>query len=278
MVRIISLPNPRLAQAFIDYMATQGVRLELEVHNDEVVLWLADDAQQTQVEQELARFLLEPLHPRYQAASWHAGSTHSGLKYGSFSYLKSFTRQTGPLTVGVTAICVVVYLLMLMLGDETVMNWLAWPADSSQYFQVWRWVSHAFLHFSAVHIIFNLMWWWYLGGQVEKRLGAGKLLQIALVAAFMSGWAQSLFSGSNFGGLSGVVYALMGYVWWCGERAPQMGINMPRGLMVFSVLWLVAGHFDWFGMSVANGAHIAGLVIGLLMAFWDAHHQRKTSA
>lgn len=56
MVRIISLPNPRLAQAFIDYMATQGVRLELEVHNDEVVLWLADDAQQTQVEQELARF------------------------------------------------------------------------------------------------------------------------------------------------------------------------------------------------------------------------------
>lgn len=77
------------------------------------------------------------------------------------------------------------------------------------------------------------MWWWYLGGQVEKRLGAGKLLQIALVAAFMSGWAQSLFSGSNFGGLSGVVYALMGYVWWCGERAPQMGINMPRGLMVF---------------------------------------------
>lgn len=67
MVRIISLPNPRLAQAFIDYMATQGVRLELEVHNDEVVLWLADDAQQTQVEQELARFLQEPLHPRYQA-------------------------------------------------------------------------------------------------------------------------------------------------------------------------------------------------------------------
>ena len=66
--------------------------------------------------------------------------------------------------------------------------------------------------------LFNLMWWWYLGGQMEKRLGAGKLFVLAVVSAFFSGWAQSLFSGALFGGLSGVVYALMGYVWLTGER------------------------------------------------------------
>ena len=77
-----------------------------------------------------------------------------------------------------------------------------------------------------------------------KRLGAGKLFVLAVVSAFFSGWAQSLFSGALFGGLSGVVYALMGYVWLTGERAPERGLMLPRGLMVFSVLWLVAGYFD----------------------------------
>ncbi len=117
------------------------------------------------------------------------------------------------------------------------------------------------------------MWWWYLGGQMEKRLGAGKLFVLAVVSAFFSGWAQSLFSGALFGGLSGVVYALMGYVWLTGERAPERGLMLPRGLMVFSVLWLVAGYFDILGMSIANAAHVAGLVLGLLMAFWDTRHR-----
>lgn len=275
MVRVISLPNPRLAQAFVDYMATRGVRLETELHGQEVALLLADEAQLPQVQRELEQFMKEPMHPRYQAASWHTGTTGSGLHYARYGYLQTLRHQAGPLTIGVSVLCIVVYLLMLALGDDAVMGWLAWPSGSDQYFQVWRWISHAFLHFSPLHILFNLMWWWYLGGQVEKRLGSGKLLQITIVSAFMSGWAQSLFSGVYFGGLSGVVYALMGYVWWCGERAPGLGVSMPRGLMAFALLWLVAGYFNWFGMSIANAAHVAGLVIGLLMVFWDMRHARR---
>lgn len=258
MVRVITLPNPRLAQAFIDYMATQGVRLEAEAGDHGIALWLADDSHLAQVEHELQRFLHEPQHPRYQAASWQSGSTHSGLRYTRFAYLRSFSGQSGPLTIGVTLLCILVYLCQLALGDGAVMTYLAWPADAAQHYQLWRYFTPALLHFSPLHIIFNLMWWWYLGGQVEKRLGASKLAQIMLVSALMSGWAQSLFSGIYFGGLSGVVYALMGYVWWCGERAPQFGVSMPRGLMVFSLLWLLAGYFNWFGLSIANAAHIGG--------------------
>ncbi|MFP3334687.1 rhomboid family intramembrane serine protease, partial [Pseudomonas sp. SIMBA_064] len=91
-----------------------------------------------------------------------------------------------------------------------VMAWLSWP-DADQHLQVWRWFSHALLHFSLLHILFNLMWWWYLGGAVEKRLGSGKLFVILLISALLSGWLQAKFSGIWFGGLSGVVYALMGY-------------------------------------------------------------------
>ena len=78
-------------------------------------------------------------------------------------------------------------------------------------FDVWRYFTHALMHFSVMHILFNLLWWWYLGGAVEKRLGSGKLIVITLISALLSGYVQHKFSGPWFGGLSGVVYALMGY-------------------------------------------------------------------
>jgi GlpG protein len=265
-----------LAQAFVDYMSTQGIVLEVQHNGEEAEIWLADERHLAQVQHELQEFLHDPLNARYQAASWQAGSTDANLHYQSYSYLHTIRSQAGPLTLTVMSLCILVYLLMQALGDNAVMNWLSWPQDREQYRQLWRWFSHALLHFSLLHISFNLLWWWYLGGPVEKRLGTGKLLVIAVVSALFSGWAQSLFSGANFGGLSGVVYALMGYVWLTGERAPERGLNLPRGLMLFSVLWLVAGYFDMFGLSIANAAHVAGLVLGLLMAFWDTRHTLRT--
>lgn len=273
MVRVIAVSNPRLALAFVDYMATQGVALEVRNIEDTAEIWLADEIHLDQVQHELQQFLRDPLNPRYQAASWQTGNPDVSLHYQGFSYLHTLRSQAGPLTLGVMVLCILIYLLMQLLGDDKVMFWLSWPQNSTQYSQLWRWISHTFLHFSVLHISFNLMWWWYLGGQLEKSLGTGKLFVLAVVAAFFSGWAQSLFSGALFGGLSGVVYALMGYVWLSGERQPERGLNLPRGLMVFSVLWLVAGYFDMLGMSIANAAHIAGLVLGLLMAFWDTRHR-----
>ncbi|MFC3393937.1 rhomboid family intramembrane serine protease GlpG [Brenneria rubrifaciens] len=271
-IRVIALSNPRLAQAFVDYMHTQGVSLEMRSTGQEAELWLADDAHLTQVQQALDIFLHDPLNPRYQAASWQTGSTDSGIQYRRFSYLQTLKRQAGPLTLLIMIVSVAVFALMKISGYERVMLLLAYP-DAGQQWQLWRWFSHALLHFSVLHILFNLLWWWYLGGPVEKVLGTRKLLVITLVASLVSGWVQSQFSGIYFGGLSGVVYALMGYVWLRGEREPEGYLFMPRSLMVFALLWLIAGYFDILGMSIANAAHVAGLVIGLLMAFWDTYNK-----
>ncbi|HCO7977709.1 TPA: rhomboid family intramembrane serine protease GlpG, partial [Escherichia coli] len=171
--------------------------------------------------------------------------------------------------------CVVVFIAMQILGDQEVMLWLAWPFDPTLKFEFWRYFTHALMHFSLMHILFNLLWWWYLGGAVEKRLGSGKLIVITLISALLSGYVQQKFSGPWFGGLSGVVYALMGYFWLRGERDPQSGIYLQRGLIIFALIWIVAGWFDLFGMSMANGAHIAGLAVGLAMAFVDSLNARK---
>ena len=276
MIRVIVISNLRLAQAFVDYMATCQVTLTINHNSQHTEIWLNDDEQLPHVQHELEQFLREPLHSRYQAASWQAGKFHSELHYQRFPYLRTILSQAGSLTLSVMILCIAIYLWMQIVGYSAVMLWLAWPQDSNQYWQLWRWVSHAFLHFSLLHILFNLMWWWYLGGQIERQLGTSKLIVLAIVSAVFSGWAQSLISGVNFGGLSGVVYALMGYAWLATERTPERGIILPRGLMVFSVLWLAAGYFDFLGLSIANAAHISGLVIGLLMGFWDTRRSART--
>ena len=274
MLMITSFTNPRVAQAFVDYMATQGVILTIQQHTQTDV-WLADASQAGRVNEELARFLENPGDPRYLAASWQSGQTGSGLHYSRFPFLATLRERVGPFTLLLMAACIIVFIIMNVVGDQSVMIALAWPYDPSLEFDVWRYFSHALMHFSVMHILFNLLWWWYLGGAVEKRLGSGKLIVITIISALLSGYVQHKFSGPWFGGLSGVVYALMGYVWLRGERDPQSGIYLQRGLITFALIWLIAGWFDLFGMSIANGAHVAGLAVGLAMAFADTLHARK---
>ena len=69
MLMITSFANPRVAQAFVDYMATQGIILTIQQHTQSDI-WLADESQAARVQAELARFLENPADPRYLAASW----------------------------------------------------------------------------------------------------------------------------------------------------------------------------------------------------------------
>ncbi|MBE4963252.1 rhomboid family intramembrane serine protease GlpG [Enterobacter cloacae complex sp. P24RS] len=274
MLMITSFSNPRVAQAFVDYMATQGIILTIQQHTQTDV-WLADESQAERVNAELARFLENPGDPRYLAASWQSGQTGSGLHYQRFPFLATLRERSGPFTLLLMAACIIVFIIMNVVGDQSVMIALAWPYDPSLQFDVWRYFTHALMHFSVMHILFNLLWWWYLGGAVEKRLGSGKLIVITVISALLSGYVQHKFSGPWFGGLSGVVYALMGYAWLRGERDPESGIYLQRGLITFALIWLIAGWFDLFGMSIANGAHVTGLAVGLAMALADTLHARK---
>lgn len=274
MLMITSFTNPRVAQAFVDYMATQGVVLTIQQHTQTDV-WLADESQAERVNAELARFLENPADPRYLAASWTTGHMDSGLHYQRFPFFATVRERAGPFTLLLMAACILVFIIMNVVGDQPVMIALAWPYGPAVQYDVWRYFTHALMHFSVLHILFNLLWWWYLGGAVEKRLGSGKLIVITLISALLSGYVQHKFSGPWFGGLSGVVYALMGYAWLRGEREPESGIYMQRGLITFALIWLIAGWFDLFGMSIANGAHVTGLAVGLAMAFADTLNARK---
>ncbi len=136
--------------------------------------------------------------------------------------------------------------------------------DEGQY---WRLVTPVFLHFGVLHIVFNGLWVWEFGRRIELQSGSLGFLLLFVVIAVGSNIGQYLWSGPTlFGGLSGVVYGLLGYVWLRGLLAPHPLLLLPRGIILFMLVWLVlclVGVIDLFlAGGVANGAHVTGLAVG----------------
>ncbi|MEZ9060005.1 rhomboid family intramembrane serine protease GlpG [Vibrio pelagius] len=271
MVRLMVLNNARVAQAFIDYMASRHITIQMSPEGEgRVALWLIDAQHQVETEAELNRFLSEPTHKRYQAASWDVAETRkSQFHYHTPSFLSMIQSKAGPVTLSIMLLCVVIFALQQLGFNQQIFQKLHFPALNGQQWQLWRWLSHAVLHFSVMHIAFNILWWWQLGGDIEKKLGGLKLLQIFALSSALSGAGQYWVEGANFGGLSGVVYALVGYLWVVSTKAPQLGLTIPRQIVGFMLIWLVLGYMQPF-MAIANTAHLAGLIAGVGIGWIDS--------
>lgn len=275
MIQLLVLGDARMAQALVDYLATLGIPCELTQSELGVSVWLADERRLAQAQQEVKRFLSEPNHPRYMEASWQSGHADARIDYskGMTDPVTDFLHQAGPLTLVVIIACLAIYALDaigLPIFDE-----LAFHPTLAQFtdWQAWRYVTPAFIHFSVLHLVFNLLWWWYLGGQIEQRLGSGKLFILLIVGAALPNIAEFFVSGPRFGGLSGVVYALLGYSWLRTRLQPDCGLAMPPALMGFMLVWLVLGFLDMLGTPTANLAHLVGLLVGLAQGWLDRHHR-----
>ena len=87
-------------------------------------------------------------------------------------------------------------------------------ADSLAAGQWWRLVTPMLIHFGILHLAMNGMWYWELGRRIESRQGSINLIGLTLLFSLVSNYTQYLFSGpSLFGGLSGVLYGLLGHCW-----------------------------------------------------------------
>lgn len=140
--------------------------------------------------------------------------------------------------------------------------------------EVWRWFTPMLLHFSVLHLAFNCAIGIELGRRVEGTLGAGGFWLLVLALAAASNLCQYAFgAGPLFGGLSGVVYGLLGFILVMARRMPgTTAWQLPPALSIALLIFLVVfttGITEPFGLFVANAAHWSGLAGGaVLAALW----------
>ncbi len=154
--------------------------------------------------------------------------------------------------------------------------------------QVWRLFTPALLHGGLFHIFFNLAWLLTVGVQMEKRLGAGRYLLFILLTAAVSNVCQYLMGGYNFLGLSGVICAMIGFIWTRQRIAAWEGYFIQRSTVIFITVFvlgltglqvisffneLMTSNASAFG--IANTAHIAGGLSGIACAYLPIFRWRK---
>ncbi|MEP6670770.1 MAG: rhomboid family intramembrane serine protease [Chthoniobacter sp.] len=133
----------------------------------------------------------------------------------------------------------------------------------------WSLVASMFVHVNAFHLFFNAYWLYILGGYVEEQYGAKFYALLILISGCCASTLELSFAGSTGVGMSGVVYAIFGLLWGgqsfgthsAAEVLPKDRIRLFLIWLVLCIVMTATGT-----MAVANGAHVAGLIVGLLAA------------
>ncbi|SEL50228.1 GlpG protein [Colwellia chukchiensis] len=269
---LVKVRQQNIALLFCDYLKSHQVQTQVVKETDGFVIYCQQD-QYEFARQEFEQFIANPSHAKYQQAAWHNGNI-TALDDNTPSLLSSFKAQffqhAGGVTLVVFALCWAAFMLSNFGWAQAVFYHLQFYPTLSVEAMLQaphRLLGPAFIHFSWLHIAFNTMWWWQLGGSIERLLGSTNLFALLVVSALVSNVGQYLVDGPNFGGLSGVVYALVGYVWWYGWLMPEKGLALSTPIIGFMLFWLLLGYTSFMPINVANTAHLLGLVSGCLFAY-----------
>jgi GlpG protein len=304
MRQIATLPDGEAARRFADYLLTLKIDTRLEREPGGWALWVCDEDRVPQAREELAQFTRDPADPRYASA----GSTADALRREEAKAEAEYrrrqvrlrerwgdpTRVYRPLTIALVVASVAVA-LATNLGDKTqpVVSALSisryWKVEGGyEYFlglreiragEVWRLVTPIFIHFGILHIVFNMLMLLDLGGRVESRRGSLRFLLLVLTIGIPSNLAEYFLDWEGlhlayrpspfFGGMSGVLYGLFGYIWMKSRYDPSLGLALYPNEVVIMMAWFVLCVIGFIG-PIANVAHAAGLLAGLAIGYAPA--------
>ncbi len=153
-----------------------------------------------------------------------------------------------------------------VIGDKIYFSNLTHILESHQY---WRLLTPMFIHFGWIHIVFNILWVWEIGRRIELISGSSVLLLVTIVSSLGANFLQYAMSGAGlFGGMSGVVFGYLGHSLVWDKLVPGRKMGLRSGIYIFMLVFLAIGFtgaFDLLGLgSLANGAHLGGLLGGIL--------------
>ena len=165
-------------------------------------------------------------------------------------------------TYALIGLNVALFLLQYLGGlYEVAGDWGMKPEAIAVDGEWWRLLTGAFLHWSFLHIAFNMYVLFALGPNLERVLGHVRYLLLYLIAALGGGVASYALSDMRTVsvGASGAIFGLMGALIVAGRRLNYdikqviilLGINVVIGFLAPGVDWR---------------AHLGGLITGAAVA------------
>ena len=264
------LPLSEDLAGFVGLLQRLNVPFRVSEESGEQVLWVPDENLAEQVRSLYQRY--PHGDPELSAPKWKAQRGPGFIEQ----------LRLSKMTAAVLLVTFVVAAVTLLGANPATLRWFTFQdfqlvgtdrvmfiplADGLAAGQWWRLLTPMLLHFGWLHLAMNAMWYWELGRRIEYRQGGLMLLGLSLGVGLVSNVVQYQVSGpSLFGGLSGVLYGLLGHCWIFQRLAPTPAYSLPKGVVGMMLIWLLvclSGVIDLLGFgSIANGAHVGGLVVG----------------
>lgn len=154
--------------------------------------------------------------------------------------------------------------------------------------EIWRLFTPCLLHSQIFHILFNMLWLIVLGKQMESHMQKIPFVAFLLITGIFSNLSQYIMSGSNFIGFSGILCAMLTYIWTRQKRSPWEGYQLEKntmGLITIFILGVFALQVVSFiteisidfaiTSQIANTAHLSGAFIGWVCARTPFFHRQK---
>ncbi len=279
-----------LARTFSDYLTKLDIDNQVAIEPDGTYeVWIVDEDDVKHAEQLLAKFRDAPGDAEYEDVSKAAKQKRKRARKEAkeeVPYIDVRTKifgkgsvSRGNLTIFLIVVSVVValfsqlgknfdFLLKFFITQYTV--GLSEIGDG----QFWRLFTPIFIHFGPMHLAFNMLWLYDLGNMIEDRKGSWFLGIFVAIVAALSNLAQFLWSGPVFGGMSGVVYALLGYVWMKSKYDPNSRLFLHKTTVIMMLGWFFLCFTGLMG-NIANAAHAGGLFIGVAWGFLTSPGRKR---
>ncbi len=158
---------------------------------------------------------------------------------------------------------------------------MSFTLDSQHPEYLWTWITSIFSHGGIYHIFANGLVLFFFGPLVERKLGSRDFTLLFLGSGLAAGLAQLLLSYATGDpafllGASGAIMAVMGVLTVLNPDLKVLlyfFIPVPIWLLTVGYAALsVLGMLSGFQGGVAHGAHLAGLIIGLI---YGKHEKNK---
>jgi GlpG protein len=278
------LKNEASAKTFSGFLVSRDIRNLVEPDAEGWAVWIHSEDQLEAGQQALAVYLKNQSDPMYESASKTAENIERQKRKEEAKAAKRIhdrdkiwtKSNSAPLTLSLIGLSVAVTLAVGLNPDLTPsfhdMRWLSISHNIMEFLpevragQVWRLLTPIFVHFGPLHLLFNMLWLRDLGGMIEARQGTPKLALLVVVLGVASNLGQYMLDGPYFGGMSGVLYGLFGYIWLRGQCDPNSGLGLSQTTVWTMMIWFFLCLSGLIG-HVANGTHAVGLALGIL---WGA--------